>query len=267
MKSLLPFLVLLLASCASLTPPAVPVPPVKERTPCPEEEAALRKSSCVAVQEDPGPIGVMFAWMDRSNKWPKDEDGMVRVKVRFLDGTPRQQLAAWKRFTAIDQLAPGLEVAKAVGNEPSHIRVSFQCRGHWSYLGKQARSRPGEVTLNVELDHMDSSQEWDRVALHEFMHALGIEHEQQHPNHEIPWDEQKVYDHFLRSQGWGKEMVDRQVLRRGTPEDMLTSGFDSGSLMMYPIPAHLTKNGYSVGWNRQLSALDIVLIQSMFPPP
>jgi hypothetical protein len=212
-------------------------------------------------------MGALFAWADGSNIWKKDADGMVRLRVRFLDGDPKQHELAWKRFQVIDELTPGLEVRLAEAGELSDIRVSFSCQGHWSRLGKQAAYFPGQTTLNIELDRWDTASEWNRVALHEFMHALGVEHEQQHPNHEIPWDREKVYAHFWETQRWDRQMVDFQVLNRGNPKSLRTSGFDSDSLMMYPIPAALTTNGYSVGWNTCLTPLDIALLQDLYPAP
>lgn len=212
-------------------------------------------------------MGALFAWADGTNIWGKDEDGMVRLRVRFLDGNNTQVSKAWKRFQDIDDLAEGLEVRRAEEGELSDIRVSFKCQGHWSRLGKEASYFPGQTTLNIELQGWATSKEWDRVALHEFLHALGFEHEHQHPNNEVPWDEAAVIDFYGRTQGWSPDQVRFQVLNRGKPRQLRTSGFDSTSLMMYPVPRELTLNGYSVGWNTQLSAGDIALLQDLYPNP
>ena len=263
MKALLLIPLLLLAACQSVSPSPEPARP----DPCPKAQSGLRAHSCVAVKATPSRMGALFAWADGTNVWPADEDGMVRLRVRFLDGDNTQITKAWKRFQQIDDIAEGLEVRRAEEGELSDIRVSFGCQGHWSYLGKTASYFPGQTTLNIELAGWATSKEWDRVALHEFMHALGVEHEHQHPNHEVPWNEPAVIDFYGRTQGWSPEQVRFQVLNRGKPRQLRTSGFDDTSLMMYPVPRELTLNGYSVGWNTQLSAGDIALLQDLYPNP
>ena len=43
-------------------------------------------------------------------------------------------------------------------------------------------------------DSETTDDEYRRVVLHEFGHALGLAHEHQSPGVAIPWNEQKVYD-------------------------------------------------------------------------
>lgn len=262
MLALLP---LVLMSCASGPGPGSEEPVTGSV--CPVAGRDVRQASCVAVKSVPSLSGALFGWAKGGNLWRRGADGKVHLRVRFLDGDAKQRELAWKRFQVIDALAEGLEVRLAGDGEMSDIRVAFDCQGHWSRLGKEAAYFPEKATINIELSRWDDAREWDRVALHEFMHALGVEHEQQHPNHEIPWDKEKVYAHFWKTQGWDREMVDFQVLQRGDPAGMRTSGFDVDSLMMYPIPAELTTNGFSVGWNTRLSPLDIVLLQELYPRP
>jgi hypothetical protein len=51
-------------------------------------------------------------------------------------------------------------------------------------------------------------QEYSRVVLHEFGHALGAIHEHQHPAAGIPWDKPKVYEYYAR-QHWS---IDQRFL-------------------------------------------------------
>jgi hypothetical protein len=192
---------------------------------------------------------------------------MVRLTVRFLDGSAKQIEQAWMRIVTIDELAPGLEVRRASGDEPSHIRVSFDCEGHWSYLGRQARFHDGEVTLNAELGKWETREEWDRVFLHEFLHALGYEHEHQHPNSSIAWDREAVYKFYQETQGWDREMTDFQVLNRSQATRIRTTGYDPTSIMQYPVPQELTLDDFEVAWNTRLSPSDIELLRQLFPLP
>lgn len=252
---------LVLPACQTTTP----VTPV-EATRCPEATAALRRKSCVVVR-NPQPLGVLFAWADGSNLWPKDDDGMVRLVIRFLDGHPTQIKQAMKHIAILDELAPGLEMRRAVGDEASHIRVSFACEGHWSYLGKQAKQHLSEPTLNAELGRWETDEEWQRVFAHEMLHALAFEHEHQHPNNTIAWDREAVYKFYQETQGWDREMVDFQVLNVGLPKQMRTTGYDSTSIMQYPVPQELTLDDFEVAWNTKLSPGDIALLRKLYPAP
>lgn len=260
------FLPLLLTSCASLTPPPVPVPPVVD--PCPRETAALRANSCVAIQAASGPLAAVFAWADASNTWPKDSDGLARVSVQFLQGSEWSRQMVMKRLAVIDELAEGLAFRLADHGEVGDIRVSFSCAGHWSYLGRQALRIPeAQATMNIGLDRHFDAREWDRVVLHEVLHAVGFEHEHQHPQNQIPWNREAVYKFYGETQGWSRQQVDFQVLNRPAPKQLRTSGFDDQSIMMYPLPAALTTNGYTVGWNTKLTPGDIALLQTLYPAP
>lgn len=233
---------------------------------CPTAGRDVRQASCVAVKGPRPPLGVLFAWADGGNVWRPGEDEMVRLGVSFLDGSERQRKLAWDRFAVVDELAPGLELVRVeMGGD---IRVAFGCSGHWSMLGRQARFvAANEATMNIELGPRDSAVEWDRVALHEMLHAIGLEHEHQHPAHAIPWDAEAVYAFYEQTQGWDRAEVDFQVLKRGAPKQLRTSGFDEGSIMLYPIRRELTRGRMEVGWNTRISPGDEALVAALYPGP
>ncbi len=121
--------------------------------------------------------------------------------------------------------------------------------------------------MNIGLDRHSDAREWDRVVLHEVGHSVGIEHEHQHPQAQIPWDREAVYRFYGETQGWSRDQIDFQVLNRAQPKQLRTSGFDDQSIMMYPVPAQLTTNGYSVGWNTRITPSDIALLRDLYPAP
>ncbi len=41
---------------------------------------------------------------------------------------------------------------------------------------------------------------------------------------------------------------------------------DPASIMQYPVPKELTLNGFTIGWNNQLSPDDKAFIAKMYPP-
>lgn len=221
---------------------------------------------CVAIDsdllDDPGPFDGLRIWGPRSKFW---ENG-THLRVRFLGGSSSQQQRAWARFQQVDALV-GLTFC-FVESGPSDIRVTFTPGGgHWAYLGNSCRGIPQTATtMNLALTAWDSSDEWDRVVVHEILHALGFSHEHQHPSSNIPWDREQVYADYAQTQGWSREQIDRQVLNRESVADWVGTEYDAGSIMEYPInPSHVTDARYAVGWNRTLSEKDIAFLAKTYP--
>jgi serralysin len=191
------------------------------------------------------------------------------LRVGFMDGDPRlqEQVRAvaeeWTRYAHI-RFAYGA---------PAHvcdIRITFQADpGSWSYLGRDckviAADKPtmnyGWLTPETPMDEVR------RVVLHEFGHALGCVHEHSHPEAGIPWNREKVYEFYKRTQGWEPDQVENNVLSRYDETLTVHSRFDEQSIMLYPVDAALTDGKFSTGWNRELSETDKAFIAEVYPRP
>jgi hypothetical protein len=95
---------------------------------------------------------------------------------------------------------------------------------------------------------------------HEFGHALGLDHEMQHPESDIAWNVTRLYE------GYGyknKNYVDAQILEKMKDTNLKTS-YDSFSIMHYPVPAHDTLDGRVVKENFKISRLDKELIRNVY---
>jgi serralysin len=262
MKRLL-LLCLLLASCGTVPEPVEPpTPPISGGC-----AGTARAGSCVAIDANLlGPetaMDVMRIWAHPSKLW-KDKD--MPLKVRFLGGNNSQRANAWRRFQQVDELC-GVSFV-IVESGPSDVRVAFGNSGHWSYLGTDCRTIPqNAATMNLQLTGFDDAVEWNRVAWHEILHALGCPHEHQHPQAGIPWNEKKVIDYYAVTQGWSEDETRQQVLDRYRGNDFLGTEPDPCSIMMYPIDKNLTTNGFSVGWNVKFSEKDIEFLRKIYPHP
>jgi hypothetical protein len=222
----------------------------------------IRKSFGGPSEHDPLSMAILTG-----TRW---ENGRV-LKVRFLNGieqihTKVEQIAKeWERYANIK--------LQFIQNGNAEIRIAFKWngdRGSWSALGTDAllrnQTRP---TMNFGwLETNTSNDEYNRVVLHEFGHALGCIHEHQnpHPSGEIPWDKDAVYTYYMGApNNWKKEDVDHNLFRKYNQESTNFSEFDRESIMTYWIPNEHTIGDFEVPRNKQLSQTDKSFIQSIYP--
>lgn len=216
----------------------------------------IRKHMCTEVDNKPTTSvpGLNFLWNMKNAKWNQDE-----LTVSFLNGSQVQKdrvkkhAPEWSKHCAIT--FKFLETP----DPNADIRISFRCGGHWSYLGRFCRNIPsGKATMNIELGRLDFDEDWRRVVLHEFGHALGFEHEQRHPERKLNMDEPAVLEYYMRTQGWSAAKVYEQVIDKANVSRSEWEGtdWDKDSIMHYAFPAELTTDNKGVEWNTKLSEKD-----------
>jgi hypothetical protein len=189
------------------------------------------------------------------------------LRVAFLDGEEpvkqkvRQRAAEWCQYANLKfEFAPGRE---------GEIRISFKEKGSsWSYIGTDALTVPaGEPTMNYGWLTPDTQDdEYSRVVLHEFGHALGCIHEHQNPTVEIPWDKEAVYRYYAGPPNrWSRSVVDHNLFEKYSRESTQFSQFDPHSIMLYAVSNDLTVGDWEVGWNTTLSPTDKEFIGTQYP--
>jgi hypothetical protein len=188
------------------------------------------------------------------------------IRVLFLDGDPGVQSKVkdyaqqWERYANIN--------FEFGSDSDAEIRISFEFDPgrSWSYLGTDALARPvGEPTMNYGwLTPQSEEQEYSRVVIHEFGHALACVHEHQNPAAGISWNKPAVYRYYEES-GWTKEMVDNNIFRRYGRTRTQFSAYDRSSIMHYAIPSELVLDpNDAVGWNTQLSTTDKQFVGQLY---
>lgn len=154
------------------------------------------------------------------------------------------------------------------GNSDPDVLVSFDEGGSWSYIGTDSRyyAQRGRPSMNFGwFNTATADGEFSRVALHEFGHALSLVHEHSHPGGTISWKQTDVIAYYAK-QGWSTVDVKNQIFKKYQLSQVNGSRYDPTSIMHYPIDKTLVSDPSDVvGWNEQLSLLDIEVIAKLYP--
>jgi hypothetical protein len=202
-----------------------------------------------------------------SKRWAR---GSI-VRCRFLDGSPTMQKKVqrvahrWEAFANIR--------FKFVKAGPAEIRISFHAdAGSWSAVGRDALNEdyfpPHQPTMNYGWLRDDTDdEEYSRVVLHEFGHALGCVHEHQSPKFTRKWDVAKVMECFQGPPNyWSKDEIRFNVLEKYSSKGMSATVFDPESIMLYAFDGALFHDGRGpTNTNSHESTLDVKKIAQMYP--
>jgi serralysin len=189
------------------------------------------------------------------------------LNVSFLDGKAVIQdkvidyAKEWTRYANIR--------LKFNGTTQADIRISFKQKGSWSHIGRDALAIPKhKPTMNFGwLTETTDDDEYSRVVIHEFGHALGCVHEHQNPSGKIKWNKPAVYNYFRGPpNNWTKEDVDHNLFERYSKNITNYTALDPKSIMLYPIPAEFTLDNKAIGGNNnKLSKMDKQFIARQYP--
>ncbi|QVM90281.1 peptidase M12 [Pseudomonas entomophila] len=143
------------------------------------------------------------------------------------------------------------------------IHTGGDPKQNYAMFGTDAlRAADASMVLGITPD-MDN---FEYTVIHEFGHALGMEHEHQHPDADIPWDVPKVYAHYA-AKGYDQETVDEAVLSKITVGNLTKQPYDRHSIMHYPVDQALTVGDWEVGINSQISEKDKAFMRAAYPYP
>jgi hypothetical protein len=109
-----------------------------------------------------------------------------------------------------------------------------------------------------------TSSNYESIVIHEFGHALGLQHEHQHPDANIPWDRDKTYQVFA-AQGFSRDKVNAHVFPLARETSLTYAPYDRHSVMHYEISNECTVGDWEQPRNRQLSPGDIAFARQTYP--
>ncbi|HVW12512.1 MAG TPA: M12 family metallopeptidase [Mucilaginibacter sp.] len=200
------------------------------------------------------------------NKWQSG----ATLNIGFLNGSDIQKRQTQKMAAEWLQYAD-IKFNYIDDPQQATIRIAFQFngdQGSWSYIGTEClQISKDNPTMNFGwLEDDTADEEWRRVVVHEFGHALGCIHEHSSPGGNIQWNKPAVYQYYEGPpNNWTQQDVDNNVFFRYSTDITQFTTLDPNSIMMYPIPAQFTLNGFSVGMNTDLSDTDKSFIRQEYP--
>ena len=199
-------------------------------------------------------------------KW----DNARTLRCRFLDGDDFQQgkvkekANIWCDYASI--------TFDFVEDPDAEIRISFQADpGSWSAIGTDCLVTSYfpqyQPTMNFGwLQDDTADEEYERVVVHEFGHALGCIHEHQQPNEDLQWNADAVYAAFSGPPNyWSQDDIDHNILQKYSPDGVSATRFDRDSIMLYQFDGSLFVDGVGTPLNTHLSDQDKQMIGQMYP--
>ncbi len=241
--------------------PRICVDRVVARQVAPERSDARR-----AVRGLGAPVARMA--LPRLSMWENGRE----LRCRFLDGSKKQRTRTEAKAHVWEDHA-NLKL-RFVATGDAEIRISFGADdGSWSAVGNDAliesyfpRHQP---TMNFGwLEDDSSDEEYARVVLHEFGHALGCIHEHSSPGTTMQWNKPKVYAYYAGSPNfWSKADIDGNIFERYAKTQTNFSAFDPDSIMLYEFPPEFFVQGGGTHANKALSKTDKAFIARMYPQP
>lgn len=157
-----------------------------------------------------------------------------------------------------------------LGYPAAEIRIWFDVERNASLIGgtgtRLSLYRP--TMMLSDLDKKDpNSDDFRRVVLHEFGHALGLLHEHQSPDADFNWQLDEILAYAAQHWGWNANDVARNITTPAAEDEVVWSLYDESSIMHYKIPSDWVTPEKVYNLTTTLSDIDLAFARAMYPFP
>ncbi|MFI8224640.1 M12 family metallopeptidase [Pseudomonas sp. NPDC085632] len=190
-------------------------------------------------------------------------DNASMVTFSFMEDLPDE--LAYRIERIIRQWEPFVSLTFALVEQgQGQIRIALNGEANWSAVGTEALELdPEEPTLVIQTDPQNPL--FEATLLHEFGHALGFHHAHLHPDANIPWNIEAVYEHFREIQGWNPDEIELNIFRLDSCDMTSRGEYDRLSIMHYPVANFMTHGNFEIAFNLKLSDRDKRLARQSYP--
>ncbi|MBC7538719.1 MAG: hypothetical protein H7281_07860 [Bacteriovorax sp.] len=192
--------------------------------------------------------------------------------ITFIDGEPETKMEVerfsneWTKYANINFAfypTPN-DVPK---NKTIDILISFKKTGNNSSVGRDSLASSKNNTYSMSLSELDKKFIHLRrsTILHEFGHALGLEHEHQHINRNFKLNEEKALEYCRTVYGFDESTCRLNIIQTISGNDVYMSKYDPLSIMHYSLHPSFLQNQINLSNNISLSLLDKIEIAKVYP--
>lgn len=164
------------------------------------------------------------------------------LQYHFMDGSDtvkaivRAAISEWAKYANLS--------FRETDADDAELRISFKEPGSWSYTGTDALAIPRDrPTVNYGfLEQIQGNSAMAKqTALHEFGHALGLQHEFQNPAAGELFDDAEVIKQFSGPPNfWSSEEIQKNLLAKLEPAQ--PHPYDPNSIMNYTFQSSFFRN-------------------------
>lgn len=193
------------------------------------------------------------------------------INVTYKDGTPEIQAEVerfaveWTKYANLN-----FKFYKSVKDIPrgqaADVIITFNTNVHTSAVGTDSKiiSR-NDASMNLGILNDEHINTRRSIVLHEFGHAIGLQHEHQHKDRTIQFDEAKSIEACKKHINFTEEMCRMFILQTFKEGDVYFSKYDLLSIMHYSLHGDFFKTKMDMKNNLSLSLTDKLEIAKMYP--
>ena len=154
--------------------------------------------------------------------WRKKDLNIYFLQIHRQEAKILEWASEWSKYCAVQFH----KIDTPIGSD---IRVNFNQKGSWSYIGTDATQIPLE-SFTMNLGFIDKG-----TVLHEFGHALGLIHEHQSPfRGGFEWNKEEVIRSLSGPPNyWDKERIEHNIFKRYKKRRLRGTKYDTKSIMHY----------------------------------